>query len=156
MNALKSWATSPTRRSASVSSSARTSARTWSTVYPSAGASVQPAPRRSGREHAVALGERRDDLAPLPPVLGAAVQEQDRRGIRVPGLGDVHPQASRERDERMGHARKLRHLGRLRAARRRAPWGASGASVRTPLYYIRTANSPPATCGAGPWFTMDG
>jgi hypothetical protein len=65
-----------------------------------------------GRDHSVALGERRDDLAPLPPVLREAVQEQNRRGIRVPGLGDVHPQAGRERDEGMGHPRKLRHLGR--------------------------------------------
>jgi hypothetical protein len=76
-----------------------------------------------GRDHAVALGERRDDLAPFPPVLREAVQEQDRRGIRVPGLGYVHPQAGRERDERMGHARELRHLGRLHAARRRWPAG---------------------------------
>ena len=43
------------------------------------------------REHAVALSERRDDLAPLPPVLREPVQEQDRRGIRLAGLGDVHP-----------------------------------------------------------------
>ena len=28
------------------------------------------------------------------------------------------------------------------------PRGASGVSVTTPLYYIRTTNSPPATCGA--------
>jgi hypothetical protein len=76
-----------------------------------------------GCDHAVALGERRDDLAPLPPVLREAVQEQDREGIRVPGLGYVHPQAGRERDERVGHARELRHLGRLRAARRRGPAG---------------------------------
>jgi hypothetical protein len=41
----------------------------------------------------------------LPPVLREAVQEEGRRGIRVPGLGYVHPQARRERDERMGHAR---------------------------------------------------
>jgi hypothetical protein len=26
--------------------------------------------------------------------------------------------------------------------------GASGVSVTTPMYYIRTTNSPPATCGA--------
>jgi hypothetical protein len=43
-----------------------------------------------GRDHSVVLGERRDDLASLPPVLREAVQEQDGRGIRVPGLGDVH------------------------------------------------------------------
>jgi hypothetical protein len=76
-----------------------------------------------GRDHSVALGERRDDLAPLPPVLREAVQEQNRRGIRVPGLGDVHPQAGRERDELMRNTWELRHLGRLRAARRRGPVG---------------------------------
>jgi hypothetical protein len=48
-----------------------------------------------GRDRPVALGERRDDLAPLPPVLREAVQEQDGRGIRVPSLGDMHPQAGR-------------------------------------------------------------
>jgi hypothetical protein len=36
----------------------------------------------------------------------------------------MHPQAGLEPDERMGHARQLRHLGRLRAARRCWPAGA--------------------------------
>ena len=75
------------------------------------------------RDHSVALGEPGDDLAPLPPVLREAVQEQNRRGIRVPGLGDVHPQAGRERDELMRNTWELRHLGRLRAARRGGPAG---------------------------------
>jgi hypothetical protein len=79
------------------------------------------------------------------------VQEQQRRGIRVPGLGDVHPQADREPDERMGHARELRHLGGLRAADAAGLRGASGVLVTTPLYYIRTGQCTTATCGAGPW-----
>ncbi|HEY6685272.1 MAG TPA: hypothetical protein VI094_03585 [Propionibacteriaceae bacterium] len=105
-----------------------------------------------GRDHSVVLGERRDDLAPLPPVLREAVQEQDRRGIRVPGLGDVHPQAGRERDERVGHTRELRHL---RSAARGPTPRACGARQeyrsQHPCTTFAPANSPPATCGAGPW-----
>jgi hypothetical protein len=60
-------------------------------------------------------------------VLREAVQEQDRRGIRVPVLGDVHPQAGRERDEGMGHPGSSG-----------ISVGASGVSVTTPFSYIRS------------------
>jgi hypothetical protein len=52
-------------------------------VGPARTAQVRP-------DHAVVLGQPRDDLAPLPPVLGEAVEQQDR--FTVAGLGQVHAQ----------------------------------------------------------------
>jgi hypothetical protein len=51
-------------------------------------------PAQVGAEHPEVLGERREDLAPLPPVLGPAVQQDERRGRGIAGLGDVDPQAA--------------------------------------------------------------
>jgi hypothetical protein len=82
------------------------------------------------------------------------VQEEDRRHPG-PGLGYVHPQARRERDERMGHARELRHLGRLHAARRRGRAGRvrSIGHDTLVLHSHRPIHDPRP--GAGPWFIMD-
>jgi hypothetical protein len=103
-----------------------------------------------GRDHAVALGERQDDLAPLPPVLREAVQEQDRRGIRVPGLGYVHPQAGRERTNAWvtpGSSGISVGCTRPDAA---GPRGALGVSVTTPLYYLRTGQFTTRDLRRGP------
>ena len=55
---------------------------------------VAPAvPAQVGADHAVAVAEPRDDLAPAPPVLRPAVQHHDRLGAGVAGLGHVHPEA---------------------------------------------------------------
>lgn len=61
-------------------------------------------------------------------MLREAVQEEDRRGIRVPGLGDVHPQAGRERDEGMGVTPGSSGIS----------VGASGVAVTTPFSNIRS------------------
>ena len=47
-------------------------------------------------DHAMVLGQAGDDLAPLPPVLGEAVQQQDRWA--VPRLRDVHAQTGELRE----------------------------------------------------------
>lgn len=44
-----------------------------------------------GGDHPVLLGEPRNDVAPLPPVLGEAVQQQDR--VAAARLGHVHAQS---------------------------------------------------------------
>ena len=108
------------------------------------------------RDHAVTLGKPRDDLAPLPPMLREAVQEQNRRGTRVPGLGDVHPQAGRQRDKRMGHAWKLRHVGRLRGARPCRPAGRVRRIGHHTLVLHSHRQFTTRDPRPGPWFIMDG
>ena len=63
------------------------------------------------------LGERRNDAAPLPPVLREPVQKED--GIALSGLGDVHAQTVRELDDavldsgKFGEPGVLTHGGNL-------------------------------------------
>ena len=53
---------------------------------------VRPAePAQVGADHAVALGQRADHVAPLVPVLRPAVEHHER--LAFAGLGDVGPQA---------------------------------------------------------------
>src|SRR4051812_33243597 len=57
-----------------------------------AGRGVGPAPpAQVDGHHAVALGERADELAPRPPVLWPAVQQHQRRGGAGPRGGGGHP-----------------------------------------------------------------
>ena len=62
-----------------------------------------------GDDDAVILGERRDDSAPLPPVLREAVQQKHR--IALPCLGDVHPQTTWKLDEAVLDSGKLGEPG---------------------------------------------
>ena len=62
----------------------------------------------------------------------------------------------RERDERVGHARQLRHLSRLRAARRRGPAGrVRSIGHNTLVLHSHDQFTTRDLQRAGPWFIMD-
>jgi hypothetical protein len=78
--------------------------------------SVRPAEAAQvEREHAVAGGERADDVTPLVPVLGPPVQQHDDV-VAGPGVGDVEPDAVRV-DEPMADPVEMRKLGWKRQGR---------------------------------------
>jgi hypothetical protein len=79
-------------------------------------------------------GQQRDDLAPAPPVLRPAVEQEDRRGLGVAGGGDVpaaavdaHVEGARARRAVHGHERALREAGRVVDDGRVAQLDARGA-----------------------------
>jgi hypothetical protein len=108
--APQSWPARKTRRSSSVSSKSKTSLARLSFSYPREGRLRPAEPPQVGADHAVALGERRNDVTPGVPMLGPAVQKNKRRA-RFSGPCDVHAQPRRLDDLviNSGNSRQVVH-----------------------------------------------